>query len=95
MLRSIITHDILPGMFTHFSSRLSQITRANVTCGVKCLFILPQNIEHKISTFYVSSYKTKGQMNDLADYREMIHPPKTALHSILLPIFACLEHNWP
>ena len=56
--------------------------------GVKRLLFSPQYIEHKISIFNETNYQMKKQKNLSYSLRKVVHPFKSSLNSMFLPIMS-------
>ena len=75
-----------------------QVTRfiyADKAKGVKCLLLLPQYIEHKISKSNEISIRMNEQKNILERLAEVIRPFKTGLNALIRPNFSLLEAYCP
>ena len=75
-------------MFTQFSEISARFIQTDKSKGVKRLLFLPQYIEHKISIFNELFNQMKKQKNLSYRLRKVVHPFKSSLKSMFLPILS-------
>ena len=83
---ALVGKPVVHDMFTQFSEISARFIQTDKSKGVKRLLFSPQYIEHKISIFNEIFNRMKEQKNLSYSLRKVIHPFKSSLNSIFLPI---------